>query len=208
MGENEVTWEKQDEKALALIDLGYQVGLVFFDTRQDRALPKEVRLLGKDMMQNQKEMLTDWQPDSSPPISTTHLRGFNLGRLQRQWSRERTGKKHKSDLSHLVYNVENKDKLETAGFSFRRSQDLLATVDRVRASLRYEELVDDGDPNPVQSIAEEFFKGEATRARNVISAARREGLLSKATPGRPGGHATNKCREIAASMRRHPSRGG
>lgn len=202
----EMIWKlvEQEGKALAIVDLDSFVALVFFGTSDGRPIPRELRLVPQESAPADPEAaLRGWKPTSGSPISTNHIRGINLGSLQREIITQLSRKSRRYEgeafevRSRAKVKVTPGDGAPMLREEFRRPQNYRAAIERCAVSLRYEDLSMSGSDSPTSTIAREFFGGDLVRARNVVSAARSEGWLTPAIQGRPFGEATQRSLEFA-----------
>ncbi len=194
----------QDGKALAIVDLDSFVALVFFNTSDGRPVPRELRLVPQESAPVDPEVaLKGWKPTLGSPISTNHIRGINLGSLQREIITQVSRKSPRYEgeafdpRSRAKFKVALGDGAPTLPDEFRRPQNYRAAIERCAVALRYEDLSMSGSGSPTSTIAREFFGGDVVRARNVVSAARSDGWLTPAIQGRPFGEATQRSRQFA-----------
>ena len=191
-------WTHAKGRSLAVVNLTRDLrALVFFETGDDGVTVKEVRVLSRELVTNPRVLLREWEPGVAY-IATPQIRMLPLGDLRQ----ELMALQKPSGVQEVTsYNVKDRT-TQVGGLSFRRPQDLEAAIQRANVAIRYEQLILEGEPAPTQRIAREFFGNDETKARNVVSAARRSGLLTEATPGQPGGRTTQKCQDFSRAVRK------
>lgn len=191
-------WTHAKGRSLAVVKLTRDLrALVFFETGDDGVTVKEVRVLSRELVTNPRVLLREWEPGVAH-VATPQMRMLSLGDLRQ----ELMARQKPSGVQEVTsYNVKERT-TQVGRLSFRRPQDLEAAIQRANVAIRYEQLILEGVPAPTQRIATEFFGGDETKARNVVSAARRAGFLTEATPGQPGGRTTKKCQDFSRAARK------
>lgn len=76
-----------------------------------------------------------------------------------------------------------------------------SAVEQAFAAVLYDSAVSQGDAKPVQFVAERLCEGDSTRARNLVTRARRSGLLTRGN--REAGKSTSTASEDARALFDH-----
>ena len=192
----DVDWFMEDDKALAVLREPRGTVMVFLVIKDGRPVPVEVRAIPADSDTDFWKLLRAFKHNGEQAVSSTLIQNIPLGEIQRRWmtdngkSRERkpSGESWFEDLRVIP------------------ERRLKVMYERCWVALRYEQLVMKGQPNPTQLIAEEVYGGDKIRARNVVSAARKDGWLTPATQGKPLGEVTEKALNFDAMAKNEMDR--
>lgn len=174
---------------------GGLMALVFFDLSGGEAWAKEVRVVPAERVSGVRKLLSEWEPGEGY-VSSSVLRSVPLVAMKQELMKEHAPNPQRFE----AYDVKSKRRVEVPGHAFRRPQDRQAAIERARVAIRYEELVMSGEPEPTRRIGVELFDGDSVKARNVVSAARKAGLLTGSTPGSSGGRTTAKLHDFWTAL--------
>ena len=184
----DISWFTDTNKALAVVRESRGTVLVFLAITDGRPVPVEVRAIAGDAELDFPELLRSFEYSGDQTVSTTLIQNIPLGEIQRRWMTENDQPRRRQPST----NTWSKDLPTIPGKKWK------ILYERCWVALRYEQLVMEGQSNPTQLIAEEVYGGNKIRARNVVSAARKDGWLTPATQGKPFGEATEKALQFEA----------
>jgi len=142
------------------------------------------------------------EPDGGSPLTVRSVRGIPIKKILAMSKRRGTTSDDIIDaLGFIPSFAITRSNGEVLGF--KSSAELASTLDQLLASFQYVGAINIGAPNPVRVLADEQFNGDLRKARNQLSAARRNGLLTRGEKGsgRVQGELTPKALNLLEVMR-------
>lgn len=142
------------------------------------------------------------EPDGAAPLTVRSVRGIPIKKILAESKLSETASDDIIDaLGFIPSFAITRGNGEVLGF--KSSAELASTLDQLIASFQYVGAINMGAANPVRVLADEQFNGDLRKARNQLSAARRNGLLTRGEKGsgRVQGELTPKALNLLEVMR-------
>ncbi len=154
---------------------------------------------GKEM----KSELDAWNDNEvASPLTVRSVRGLPITKMLAESKRISQASQDAVDQFGFIpaFSFSQKNGLV---LGFKSMADFASTVDQVSAAVQYVNAINAGAANPVRILADNQFDGDLQQARNKLSAARRNGFLTRGEKGsgRIQGELTPKAIELLDDLK-------
>jgi len=150
------------------------------------------------------EMFQSWEPSATDkPLTVRAIRGVPVAKMLAESRRidEATSK----DREEFGFNPVRSFHFEDGRkLGFKSNAAFIAAVEQASAAVAYQLAIQQGVATPTKEVAKVLCDGDARKARNLITAARRNGYLTKGDKdsGRSYSHASKQAFDLIDAIQK------